>query len=131
MEKDEAIRQTMQKQLADMKTSMGERIIQAGQYIQKIEKALEEANTRASQAEIQARELQKTVATWEEQAENNMNQQCYPPASQAVGNSGVEPVEESMESDGDRSLNDHDMEVNRMFDCGNILYKLIFLIGTV
>ena len=103
---------------------------------------MEEANTHASQAEIQARELQTTVATWEEQAEtNNMNQQPYPSASQVVGNSGVEPIEESMEPevyildknqmDGDRNLNDSDMEVKRMFDCGNVLYKLIFLIETI
>ena len=61
------MQQGMEKQLADMKISMDERMIQAEQHVKQVEEAWQEAITRASQAEARARELEKTIAAWEEQ----------------------------------------------------------------
>lgn len=138
----------MEKRLADMNTLTDERVIQAEQYAHKVEEELQGSIERASQAEIRARELEKTMAAWQEQHQvDRIHQQLWvrdqseAPTPQVVVNSSVEPVDESMESvsdkdkgDSDKRLNDHDMganEVKRMFDCENILYKLINLIGTI
>lgn len=135
------MQQGMEKQLADMKISMDERMIQAEQHVKQVEEAWQEAITRASQAEARARELEKTIAAWEEQEQvDRIHRQLWATdrSGAPVGDSNMEPpVEESAVSyigkgDSDKRSDDYDVdmnEVNRMFDCENVLYKLISLIG--
>lgn len=131
----------MEKQLADMKISMDERMIQAEQHVKQVEEAWQEAITRASQAEARARELEKTIAAREEQEQvDRIHRQLWATdrSGASAGDSNMEPpVEESTVSyigkgDSDKRSDDYDVdmnEVNRMFDFENVLYKLISLIG--
>src|SRR5271154_2326269 len=135
MEKDAEMRQGIEQRFANMEASKDKQIVQVEQYAQKMEEALQEVNTRASEAEMRVRELETYRVAWEEQQQVNRTHKrlwtpdrSEAPASQVAGNSSMEPIEESMEpevsvsdnSDSDKRLNHYDMdvnEVNRMFDC--------------
>ena len=141
MERHEVMQQGMEQELANMKASADEHINQVEHYSQKIEEALQEAIARASEAEMRVRELENIRVAQEEQSwRNSIHQWLWTPdrsgvpVPQVMGNSNTEPVQESnmdaveelpMQSDMDMN------EVNRMFKCKNVLYKLISLIGTL
>jgi hypothetical protein len=147
--------QEMEQQLANVKKSTDERIMQEEQHIQETQEAWQEAIIRASEAEKRTRVLEKTVSSLQEQLHvDQIHRQLWAPdrseapaatvvndtlteepAMQVVGNSSHDtPMEgpASDESNNDRRSNDDDTEmseVNRMFDC--YVYTSSSILGIV
>ena len=64
----------IKQQLADMKKSAEERMIQGQQNLDETQEAWQEAVARASDAEEQARKLEQTISNLQEQLQVNQSQ---------------------------------------------------------
>lgn len=117
--------QEMEQQLADMKNSTDQRITQAEKYIQETQEAWQDAVTRASQAEKQAREFEKAVSSLQEQLQvDQVHQQLWVPersnmpTTQVTEDLGAKPInDESMDKECTRNDDTEMIEVNRIFNC--------------
>lgn len=125
-------------QLADMKKTTDERIIQGEQYIQETQEAWQEATTRATEAEKRAIELEKTVSSLEEQLHvDRIHQQLWPPnrseapAAQVVESSDTLMEEPTAQVVGDSSHNtsmhnnrcsNNDTDMNEVNSCFLTMY---------
>lgn len=115
--------QEMERQLADMKKSADQQIMERDQCIQEAQDAWQEVTARASEAEKRARELENIVSSLQEQVHvDQIHQQLNSSgdksmeesATQVVGNSSHDTAMNEPVSDERRRLNDDDTDMGEV-----------------